>query len=349
MPTRVDSGPLASELRVVLGHLIRRLRTQHRFSLSQGSVLGRLDREGPQSTSNLATAERVRPQSMGQTVAELEAQGLVERRADPDDGRRALIELTEAGRVELQRGPRPARGVAGRGDRGELQRRGAPGAGAGGAAARAVGGALTAPAPSDRRRWIALVVLCLGPADDRARRDHRQRRPALDPERPRLHPGEPDLGRQRLPDRLRQLPAAGRAARRPDRPQEGLHRRPDAVHPRLGALRARRRPDAADRGPLRPGRRRRGRLLGDHRDHRHRVPAGRGSRRKRWASSPSSPRPAARSACWPAASSPTRSTGTGSSSSTCRSACWRSGSGWSWSRRTRGRACARASTSSARC
>ena len=102
MPTHVDSGPLASELRVVLGHLIRRLRTQHQFSLSQGSVLGRLDREGPQSTSKLAAAERVRPQSMGQTVAELEAQGLIERHADPSDGRSSLIELTEAGRVELR-------------------------------------------------------------------------------------------------------------------------------------------------------------------------------------------------------------------------------------------------------
>jgi DNA-binding MarR family transcriptional regulator len=102
MPTRVDSGPLASELRVVLGHLIRRLRAEHRFPLTQGSVLGRLDREGPQSTSDLATAERVRPQSMGQTVAELEAQGLVERHDDPADGRRALLELTEAGRAMLE-------------------------------------------------------------------------------------------------------------------------------------------------------------------------------------------------------------------------------------------------------
>lgn len=101
MPTSVDSGPLASELRVVLGQLIRRLRAEHRFSLSQGSVLGRLDREGPQSTSTLASAERVRPQSMGQTVAELEAQGLVARRPDPSDGRRSLLELTEAGRTEL--------------------------------------------------------------------------------------------------------------------------------------------------------------------------------------------------------------------------------------------------------
>ena len=100
--TRVDSGALASELRVVLGHLIRRLRSEHRFSLSQGSVLGRLDREGPQSTSKLASAERVRPQSMSQTIAELETQGLVERRPDPADGRSSLVDLTEGGRSELR-------------------------------------------------------------------------------------------------------------------------------------------------------------------------------------------------------------------------------------------------------
>ncbi|MFP5388592.1 MAG: MarR family winged helix-turn-helix transcriptional regulator, partial [Thermoleophilia bacterium] len=43
----------------------------------------------------------VRPQSMGRTVGELEAQGLIERSPDPSDGRRFLIELTDAGRTEL--------------------------------------------------------------------------------------------------------------------------------------------------------------------------------------------------------------------------------------------------------
>jgi DNA-binding MarR family transcriptional regulator len=101
MPTRVDSGSLAGELRVVLGGLVRRLRAEHRLPLSQGLVLARLERDGARSTSDLAAAERVRPQSMGQTVADLEAQGLIERHADDADRRRSLLELTAAGRAAL--------------------------------------------------------------------------------------------------------------------------------------------------------------------------------------------------------------------------------------------------------
>ena len=102
MNPRRDVGPLASDLRVVLGQLVRRLRAEHRFSLSQGALLGRLDREGTASIGDLALAERVRPQSMTQTVADLQAEGLVARRADPADGRRTLIELTPAGREILE-------------------------------------------------------------------------------------------------------------------------------------------------------------------------------------------------------------------------------------------------------
>ncbi|MGN6587691.1 MAG: MarR family winged helix-turn-helix transcriptional regulator [Solirubrobacterales bacterium] len=99
--TRGDAAPLAGELRVVLGRLMRRLRAEHGFSLAQGAVLGRLDREGPQSVSDLAGKERMRPQSMAQTVADLEAEGLVERNPDPDDRRRALLSLTESGRTRI--------------------------------------------------------------------------------------------------------------------------------------------------------------------------------------------------------------------------------------------------------
>jgi DNA-binding MarR family transcriptional regulator len=92
-----EPDPLAADLRLVLGRLMRRLRVEHRFPIGHGAVLGRLDREGPLTTAELAAAEKMRPQSMGQTIAELEAQGLVSRRPDEHDGRRKLLELTAAG------------------------------------------------------------------------------------------------------------------------------------------------------------------------------------------------------------------------------------------------------------
>jgi DNA-binding MarR family transcriptional regulator len=97
-----DTARLASELRETLGQLVRRLRAEHGFSLTQGAVLGRLDREGPRGISDLAAAARVRPQSMAQTVHELEDAGLVARRPDPGDRRRSFVELTVAGREALE-------------------------------------------------------------------------------------------------------------------------------------------------------------------------------------------------------------------------------------------------------
>jgi DNA-binding MarR family transcriptional regulator len=88
----------ASELRIVLGQLVRRLRSENPVPISHLTVLSRLDRGGPQTTSGLAAAERMRPQSMAQTVAELEADGLVDRRPDASDRRQILLELTDAGR-----------------------------------------------------------------------------------------------------------------------------------------------------------------------------------------------------------------------------------------------------------
>jgi DNA-binding MarR family transcriptional regulator len=44
----------------------------------------------------------MRPQSMAQTVRELQEAGLVTKRPDPADGRRAFVELTDAGAERLQ-------------------------------------------------------------------------------------------------------------------------------------------------------------------------------------------------------------------------------------------------------
>jgi DNA-binding MarR family transcriptional regulator len=93
---------LAHELRETVGRVIRRLRAEPGPPVAQLLVLGHIDRDGPASISDLAAAERMRPQSMAQTVRELEAAGFVSRRPDPGDGRRAFVELTPRGLEELQ-------------------------------------------------------------------------------------------------------------------------------------------------------------------------------------------------------------------------------------------------------
>lgn len=61
------------------------------------SVLGHLHRRGPMTPGELAAAERVQPQTLTRTLTSLERGGLIARAAHPQDGRRAMLTLTEAG------------------------------------------------------------------------------------------------------------------------------------------------------------------------------------------------------------------------------------------------------------
>ena len=100
-----DVTEVAAALRVSIGLLLRRLRQVQpagELSLPETSALTRLDRSGPATSSALAKEEQISAQSMGATLAALEARGLVARRPDPDDGRRAVLSLTEAGQQILQ-------------------------------------------------------------------------------------------------------------------------------------------------------------------------------------------------------------------------------------------------------
>jgi DNA-binding MarR family transcriptional regulator len=96
-----DTADTASELYLVVVQLVRRFRVDLPLPLAQASALGWLARQGARTTSQLAVLERVRPQSMAQTVHELETAGFIVRHPDPADRRQTLIELTEQGRRTL--------------------------------------------------------------------------------------------------------------------------------------------------------------------------------------------------------------------------------------------------------
>jgi DNA-binding MarR family transcriptional regulator len=102
---RPDVQELAGALRVSIGLLFRRhrqLKAEGELTLPESSALARLDRGGAATSSELARLEQISPQSMGTTLAGLEARGLVERHRDPDDGRRVVLSVTATGRQLLR-------------------------------------------------------------------------------------------------------------------------------------------------------------------------------------------------------------------------------------------------------
>ncbi len=109
--TAQNVDQVAAALRVSIGLLVRRLRqvpVEGDLTLSETSALARLDRGGPTTPGALARQEQISPQSMGATLAALEGRGLIERAPDPDDGRRAVMSVTDAG-GELLRNRRNAK------------------------------------------------------------------------------------------------------------------------------------------------------------------------------------------------------------------------------------------------
>jgi DNA-binding MarR family transcriptional regulator len=97
MPT---SEVAAHEIQTRLFRLVRRLRQerpQGQVSYSQLSVLGWLERDGAMTNAELAAAERVTPQTMMRTTAELVASQFISRAENPADRRQILLEITPAG------------------------------------------------------------------------------------------------------------------------------------------------------------------------------------------------------------------------------------------------------------
>jgi len=88
------------ELSEAMGLLLRRIRSvgaPNELSLTETTVLTRLDKEGPATAADLARLHGMKPQSMASTVAALQKRALVARRPHPSDRRRMNIELTAKG------------------------------------------------------------------------------------------------------------------------------------------------------------------------------------------------------------------------------------------------------------
>jgi DNA-binding MarR family transcriptional regulator len=108
-----DVEQVAAALQLSIRLLRRQLRQSQRdgdmqsqrdgdLTLPETSALALLDRGGPTTPGALAKVEQISPQSMGATLGALEARGLVERQADPADGRRVVMSITAAGTAALR-------------------------------------------------------------------------------------------------------------------------------------------------------------------------------------------------------------------------------------------------------
>lgn len=99
-----DEAEIAARLRLSATRLARRLRQEadSGFTPSQLSALATVHNHGPLTLGALADHERVAPPSITKVVAKLEADGLVERRADPTDGRVSHVSTTAAGRALVE-------------------------------------------------------------------------------------------------------------------------------------------------------------------------------------------------------------------------------------------------------
>ncbi len=98
----------AGRLRAAVGKLSRRLRTTPagaaaRLTPTRISVLFTVLRIGPIRLSDLAAEEGVNPTMLSRVVADFCDAGLVERVADPGDGRAALVTVTAEGRRLCER------------------------------------------------------------------------------------------------------------------------------------------------------------------------------------------------------------------------------------------------------
>ena len=90
---------LASELRMVVTRLIKKLRSKSTtgLSLTERSTIALLDQHKELSPSELAAMEKITTQSMSQILHHLLELGYINRKTDETDKRKSIISLSKDG------------------------------------------------------------------------------------------------------------------------------------------------------------------------------------------------------------------------------------------------------------
>lgn len=99
-----EDPQLIHELRLALGRITRRMRNEkadRSITDSQFSALWNLAQLGECTMGTLSAKEAVTAPSMTRTVQHLEEAGYLHRHGSPDDGRKVLLSITDAGQEFL--------------------------------------------------------------------------------------------------------------------------------------------------------------------------------------------------------------------------------------------------------
>lgn len=114
MTSPATVAPDLESAQVIAHELMQLVRLVQRASTAHGraddldrasyAVLGHVVADGPQRAVDIAEAVCADPSTVSRRVSALVADGLLERRADPADGRASLLAVTTAGRARLEAG-----------------------------------------------------------------------------------------------------------------------------------------------------------------------------------------------------------------------------------------------------
>ena len=106
MQTKVpEAVELPARLRLAIARMARRLRQEagDELSPSMMAALATIENHGPLAPSRLAELEGIQRPTATRVLGRLEEEGLIERSADPNDGRGAVVRTTRSGSALLKK------------------------------------------------------------------------------------------------------------------------------------------------------------------------------------------------------------------------------------------------------